>query len=1529
MKKNIVSRINTRTNKLAAGVLALILGMFPWSANTALADSTYDTFKSDIESSTGGTVTLGGNAAQTSGERLETSTSAVINELIIDGGNFTITGLDTRVIDFQQFASSSGKSLSVKNLTITGATSDFTANGVQDKTGISQFAGISFDKVKFDENSAKDSDSGANGGGFYYGLVSGISGAASGSLTLVNKTDFTNNTLQDTKANAYTVNGAGLSAITDGKIEIGDGSFTGNKLNVSVSNEEGSGNNGGAMYLSGTGRKDIKEVIVSGNQINITDSRSDRGDSGAGAGIYLSGGEAAVGGSFSGNSISTQRGNALGGAVATNNTVTDLDIIGGSVFTGNYVTSTSGNAKGGALYIEDTVLTVDSDEKTTTTFTANRAGDDGGAVYILVSNASQSGVMSKFTFADTSFTNNTALNGKGGAIAMENVNADKDVAELYISAEKHNVEFTGNRAGGEGQDIYLHNVQAEFNADKSRIITIGSGFDSDYFVVKTGEGTLQINADSKIGNEDDKKNMLSIKEGTLGIGKGAVVRVAGVTVMEKDTTLAVELNDKYAVGISGGDQTALYTEEFQITSPVKISLTGYQNGKPEVECNQAYPGSDLKLYTLVDAEKEIDKSKYTVEIAGAAPISTLTEKNFLWYQEVVNDGNKDKIQIGAGLVWSNTGTNDHHGTFYISGGCSNQDCGPDDNCGQIVDGKVFTLNTNLTNNDSGNGLDGWTGKVLTKTGDGTLVLGGDNTGIGKNTYTGGTKVEKGYLVAAHQNSDGEIDSVGSGAVTVDAGAVFQVGAYGISCSSEGTKSLTANATLNKDNAVSGEGNFAVSAGTGTLTIDFANTYKGDTTVHSGTLKLKNLGGTGENTDGTEAAVTIKKDAVLDLAAGGNYNKQISGDGTLVKSTDALVTLTGENDHGATILKKGQTDISNNTAFGRGTVTMEKGTTAGFNTQIDSVANDFRLTGNAEVKTKNAGQTVLVSGDIYGPGKLTKTGEGTIELTGNNELFDGGLDINEGRVKVHSQIALGKGQTYNNSELEVYLKDKIETLDVDKIDSTNGKFIKSGNGGLVVNKAFTAKQFEMKNGNLTVALTNEHDAAVTATSGFDFGGSAALTGKVANSSGLARGEENGKFYLALDGTGSDFFSKSDDNAFIDTGTLKHIEWSTYQDGDKLFYKLWAESYSEKYADQLSYNGYEAATGADRIPLDDPINEALNRLGTADDIVKAFSELHGEIYKTAMYAEADMQRNFNETILRRGLLCEDCYCFKGFRGQARNEVGGRELWATFTGGGNFRSNINRYSGYNAGRWGVIAGLEQMFARGWFIGGAFGYDKADLSLSKLPSKDSFYAARFSGYLNYSYGQWSTIGFLGYAKNWHDVDRDITFMNQKAKSKFDDDTCTFGVETRYLYHLNTIDFIPTAGFTVVDVDAPYIEETGAGSASLRLRKDSYNSLRVPVGFRVNSRFDVQDITLRPELRMFYVSEWGDDKIRGISSFAADSSKTFIADSGISGHCGFRLGAGVEAKVFDRLLLGFDYDAEIWNQYSRHDVGAHLTVRW
>ncbi|ENL6000662.1 autotransporter-associated beta strand repeat-containing protein [Salmonella enterica] len=411
--------------------------------------------------------------------------------------------------------------------------------------------------------------------------------------------------------------------------------------------------------------------------------------------------------------------------------------------------------------------------------------------------------------------------------------------------------------------------------------------------------------------------------GNTEIGAGSTLQATTLT-QKSDSTLTINLDSNTADPV--------------IHAASQVSLAGTLDitGVGDVLDSDPASTDDLDTFTLIASDKTIAGDFEKLTVAGMdADLA-----DFITVDGRIDDTGK-QYELTTALTWyadRDDAVTDAHGTFNLTN----------------ADGS-FAVNTVLENVDAT--LDpasatGWDGTSLIKQGAGTLILNAENT------YTGGTTISGGTLVATN------VDALGSGDVTDDA-----------------TLELNTGGTF--DNAISGSGQ-VVKSGDETLTLSGANSYTGGTLISSGTLVANNVEalGSGDVTD----------NATLELNTGGDFDNAISGSGKVEKSGDDALTLSGANTYtGGTLISDGTLVASNVEALGTGDVT-------------DNAVLELNTGGDFD----NA---------ISGSGQVEKSGDGTLTLSGSN-TYTGGTTINDGTLIATSVDALGSGDVTDDATLEL-------------------------------------------------------------------------------------------------------------------------------------------------------------------------------------------------------------------------------------------------------------------------------------------------------------------------------------------------------------------------------------------------------------------------------------------------------------------------------------------------------------------------------
>lgn len=518
--------------------------------------------------------------------------------------------------------------------------------------------------------------------------------------------------------------------------------------------------------------------------------------------------------------------------------------------------------------------------------------------------------------------------------------------------------------------------------------------------------------------------------------------------------------------------------------------------------------------TTVNTGATLDLNGYSVTIGnlqGAGTLKTRTG-NFPAQTTTVQSGNFAGSITGTGQLVKTTagtlvltGANSYSGNTTISGGTlqlgDGGTTGSIDN-GNITNNASLVFNRsnamNFTRAISGSGS-------VTQSGTGTLTL------SGANTYAGGTRVNSGTLQVAAASA------LGSGGLTMAGGKLAATSTMtfsnGVSFAAGTASTIAAatNRTLTLGGALNLGANATATFGSATETgvVSLAgNSATVDTTaavvVAGGTLRVGN-GPLVSAVLGNIASTTVNSGATLDLNSQNVSIRNIQGAGTLQtgsKSSQATLAggLFGGVIAGAGKLVKSGTDTLTLT----GTNTYTGGTTISAGTlQIGNGGTTGSISGNIVdngVLQFNRSDDIAYAGGISGTGSLTKSGAGTLTLTGTNG-YTGGTTIEAGTLQVGNGGTTGSiaGSITNNAALVF-----------DRSDSLTVAGDIGGTGGLTSNGT----------GTLILAGTNSYSGGTV------IGKSSTLQ--------VGNGGESGTLTGAVTANGNLVFDRSDDSSF--TGTV---------------------------------------------------------------------------------------------------------------------------------------------------------------------------------------------------------------------------------------------------------------------------------------------------------------------------------------------------------------------------------------------------------
>jgi autotransporter-associated beta strand protein len=328
------------------------------------------------------------------------------------------------------------------------------------------------------------------------------------------------------------------------------------------------------------------------------------------------------------------------------------------------------------------------------------------------------------------------------------------------------------------------------------------------------------------------------------------------------------------------------------------------------------------------------------------------------------------------------------------------------------------------------------GGSLTKQGSGTIHI---TSGLGLNTYTGGTTLNQGTvsITAPDQLGTGGVTFSGNSTLAFAAAMTFSPPSITINPAVTGIVDTGIhNATI--PTGIMGSGALQKN-GLGKLTLTGSNSYTGGTIVHGGTLAMSGTGvldtGSAVQIDAFGifdiAAITPSSFTIGDLSSSlfgvlelggknlifGTSNSTtftgaiLGAGGSLTKMGSGTFTLNGSAANtysGGTTLNAGTISVNAGNKLGSGTVTFAGNSTLQFTGSVVSFAPSMTInnlvTGTIDVGPANPLISVTVSNAITGMGALQKEGLGTLSLTQVNS-YSGGTTINAGTLALFGNGAL--------------------------------------------------------------------------------------------------------------------------------------------------------------------------------------------------------------------------------------------------------------------------------------------------------------------------------------------------------------------------------------------------------------------------------------------------------------------------------------------------------------------------------------------
>ena len=731
---------------------------------------------------------------------------------------------------------------------------------------------------------------------------------------------------------------------------------------------------------------------------------------------------------------------------------------------------------------------------------------------------SGSGVLSKNGSGTLTLTGTNTYSGQttieGGTVIASNSSSlgatPGSVTSTNIVLNNGTLQTTNSFSIGSNKGITVVGSGGTINTDASTTFTYGGVISSNGTLTKTGDGTLTLSgANTYTGATTVSAGTLNIT-GTLSddtaitVSSGATYDVdASDTIKSIDGAGTIDIESSQT--LTAGDATNK-TFSGVIQGSGGLAKTG--TGTLTLSGTNTYTGDTTISQGGITLQGQLESGNYDGLIANSGTFTIDSSSNQTLAGVISGTGALNKSGSGTLTL---SGTNTYSGSTTITNGTisvsssANLGATPGSadadniifNGGTLSATNDFTLGTNKGITLTGNGtidvsssntmtFDGiiTDSGNLTKSGSGTLVLGGANQNDGIITVNAGTlEISDQYSLGS--SSGGTVVADGASLKITDAITIanenLTLNGNGISNSgalqttnSSGTITLTGQATLGSDTTIN--------IGDGNLTLD------GRLTAGSNNYDLTIIGGDG----------TIRPSGGLVLNSG---NLTMSATGTFFAENSSTYS-------GGTTVTAGAIQYGNNDAFGTGDITMTGGKFYTSDASDFTIDENLNLQGSITLGNSGDSNTITFSGTNTLTGNTTasidsavsmaaiddgsntynliKSGSGTLTLSGNNG-YDGTTTVSAGTLTVSgtlsdsTAVTVASGATY-----DVDASDTIASVDgAGAIEIANAVTLTTGDAndqelsGTVSGSGSITK---VGNGILTLSGTNSYSGDTTISAG---------------------------------------------------------------------------------------------------------------------------------------------------------------------------------------------------------------------------------------------------------------------------------------------------------------------------------------------------------------------------------------------------------------------------------------------------------------
>ncbi len=268
-------------------------------------------------------------------------------------------------------------------------------------------------------------------------------------------------------------------------------------------------------------------------------------------------------------------------------------------------------------------------------------------------------------------------------------------------------------------------------------------------------------------------------------------------------------------------------------------------------------------------------------------------------------------------------------------------------------------------------------------------------------------------------------------------------------------------------------------------------------------------------------------------------------------------------------------------------------------------------------------------------------------------------------------------------------------------------------------------------------------------------------------------------------------------------------------------------------------------------------------------------------------------------------------------------GWSVWGEGFGLLGYQANRDGSFGYTYDTYGSSLGVDKMIVDKVIVGLVTGYSHSNVDFNDVSFKGKVNTLDAGLYGSYNPAPWYVDASFIWSRNWHDTERFDLFADAEADAAFFGDVFSWYTGGGYNFDIGKARITPTLSLTYTYYYQQKFTETGAGLFDLAVNSFDSHSLVSRVGLRFAYEFDLNNVTIVPEVSAEWAHEYLDTDRTVISRMASSipflPGDTFEVDGVRPERDGAILGLGVTAYFGKNLSVYGDYNAEVREHYNSH----------